>query len=187
MLDNASDQRLLGRKVVVERRDVDAGPRRHVAGAQALEALFGEQLESRQDQVLPALLGDLAGEAGHGPLNYLRTARCAVYWPTGSRSTSVIRATGHASARCAAFAAATLHWSSPLPTPCVMCARACSRRPISGRAAWPRRWPGTPGVPLSPAWAGWRRTRTSTMPRPRSESACSGPCGPDSWCSTFTA
>jgi hypothetical protein len=42
MPDDTTDQRLFGRKVIVEGGDIDAGLRRHVSCTQALEAGLGQ-------------------------------------------------------------------------------------------------------------------------------------------------
>ena len=48
------DQILLGREMMMERRMVDAGRRRDIAQAQALEATIGNDFERSFDQHLPA-------------------------------------------------------------------------------------------------------------------------------------
>ena len=56
MVQDAPDQRLLGREVIVDGRDVDPGPSRDVPGPETLEASFGNLVERRLDELLAPLL-----------------------------------------------------------------------------------------------------------------------------------
>ena len=55
------DQRLLGRHVVVERRDVDADAIGDIAGAEALEALLDDERPGGHRDGVAAIFGRLAG------------------------------------------------------------------------------------------------------------------------------
>ena len=61
MADDASNQRLLGREVVVQRGDVDADVSGDVAGAQALEAVGGDAPIGGDDQGAAAISLRLGG------------------------------------------------------------------------------------------------------------------------------
>jgi hypothetical protein len=56
VVGDAADERLLGREIVVQRRDVDAGAVGRAARAQPFEAVSGEAGERRAHEALAALV-----------------------------------------------------------------------------------------------------------------------------------
>jgi hypothetical protein len=59
-VENAADQRFLGWKVIVERRDVDPDLTGDVSRPQTLKTMLGDLIERRLDQLLASLFGNRA-------------------------------------------------------------------------------------------------------------------------------
>src|SRR5919201_2614518 len=58
VFEDAPNQRLLGREVVVERGDVDAHLGRHLTRAQAVKTPLGNLTEGGQDQIVAPAIAD---------------------------------------------------------------------------------------------------------------------------------